>query len=431
MPVEHSPVRQNTSVASSTRAHLNQFAFNESNTNSPKRPKRKNDEISEPDEPDLPNEQNATEVLNYIYRTVRVLSKNVSDIKQQLNTHIQNCPSDNITALNATVQNLQTQLEAVVSAHKSTNNSNKITKEQYENNKKLRKDITDWESQHFKRRDAFYACYRAEREKAHLEDFVNGDAPTYDPYIPKKFRPKPIVGETEARYKIREKRSIANMMSEIELRTDTITCKKEEYTSIDTDIQSKIDLVPSEDKKRELKELWKTETESAEIRGKEYWNEKKEPWWINLKEKEPYMGYQTEMEVEETEEQDENQDADQNNERDQTVTNSRNTRPTYNHQNEQNFSWRNSNRTNHERSTRTPRTRHRFNSNARNDSITRTIDNTGNESNTRSFNTNTRNSNRSRRYPTNTNNRSDSRTRTTGPREHSFLDRGTRWHQPR
>lgn len=329
MPVNHSPIKPTLkgNANSTTVTQLSLYAY--SNPGTPKRP-RPNDDEDEPRAEEIPeiadsqNDTNMMQILKSIHSQMINLTKDVFSIKTQLNDHIQNCSSDNgtvlneiknqlnghiqncnpenVTVLNEAVKSLQNQLETVKNISHAS--SSQITKEQHESNKRKRREIQDWESNHFKRRDAFYASLRAEKEKDHLEGFITGEPI----YIPQKYRPKPIVGETESRYKIREKRSISNIAAEIELRYDTITTKKEEYAAIDQEMENKIDLISSEEKKKELKDLWKQEVIAAENRGKEYWDNKKEHWWSNLKNKEPYEGFKSVMEVDEETNEDKRND---------------------------------------------------------------------------------------------------------------------------
>lgn len=452
MPVNRSPVRENppSTPSTTTVAHLQQFAFQNNAIQSPKRSKRGNEEISDDGDEIILNmndENSALNLLKSIFKTVTNLSKDMSEIKNQLNTHMQSCNSENMATLNITVQNLQKQLELVKSL--PSNSSTKISKEQYEENKRKRKDITDWEAQHFKRRDAFYASYRAEQEKSHLEEFINGDPV----YIPKKYRPKPILGEPEIRYKIRERRSIANIMAEIELRNDTISSNKEAYTSIDLEMINKIDLISSEERKSELKELWKSETEAAEERGKNYWSEKKEHWWNNIRNNEPYTGYQSDMEVEEAGENQNSENQSTNgNQRNQAQeqTYSRVTRNDNNHRSEQNpagvqatrnapdFNNRNNRRGYNNQNQRQPN----YNSNQnktrgpRSDSNTRRPQQRG-RANSRSNNENTtRTPRRGGQYNSRTRSESNARTPsgntgTSNSNNRHFLGGTGRWYQPR
>ena len=300
MPVNHSPKNKSqnkTTVGPSAVNQLQLYAY--SSTSSPKRTKRSSEVITDSDtefdetitNAEIIDDPSKTmDLLRGIYNHVKNLTKDVSSIKNKLDEHLQCCNTENINSLTTAMKNLETKLQSVKNL--PLNSTNQINREDYNNDRKKRKEVPEWESLHFKRRDAYYACHRAEKEKEHLNKFIN-ENPIY---IPKKYRPKPLEGESAKRYKIREKRSIGCMEIDIELRNDTIACKTEEYRKFDAEIISKIETFTSEEGKRnELKELWKKEVEAAAERGKEYWIEKKEPWWNNLKNKEPYLGHQPEF----------------------------------------------------------------------------------------------------------------------------------------
>ena len=424
MPVEHSPKLKKPIVRPSSINNLQQYAFTDNQ--SPKRVKRSAEVItdSDPEEtqeemnraiPNLPepilDETNPMKLLKEILSNVSDLRCEVKDLNTKLNQHMENCNADSFKSLSDGMKNLETKLLNVTNIPANTN---QIDKDQIAEDRKRRKEIPEWENLHFKRRDAFYACYRAEQEKQHLKKFIE-EEPIY---IPRKYRPKFIEGEPEKRFKIREKRSIGCIEIDIELKNDTIASKREEYENADAEIVTKIEtFTPEESKRNELKDLWKKEIEAAEKRGKDYWKENKAPWWNNLKTKEPYLGFQEEeMEVVPEE------PTDQNIPGPQTSNSNDENNPTSNQNGTSEF--------------RPPRyNNYKGNRRANNDSGNRT------DSNQRGYNRsrpnyrndsgsglNHRNDSRSR-----VNRRNDSQSRTTQRRDESgqrFLERTVQFHRP-
>lgn len=101
------------------------------------------------------------------------------------------------------------------------------------------------------------------------------------PFIPRKFREKPITGEPQEQLEIRRELAVQKMRAEIRILECKATQNEDKYRKIDDTIVEKIHKIKPTVIGEKLSEMWQTECKTEEEKSKAIWL-KKEEWLKEL-----------------------------------------------------------------------------------------------------------------------------------------------------
>ena len=232
------------------------------------------------------SEENETSEEILLLRDIQVRLRNMEEkidtVSTDLKLHLQSCSDVNMKTLEQDVVNIKTKLNSTPTI---THPTQETRLNESLNTLKYRC-IPKWGSMHRARREGHYKSIAAEEKSIIMENYLSGPKP----YIMKKYRKPVINGETTARYKIREKLSIAEMRADIETAQVSAQECKVKYEKVDEDLFEICETLLNEEEKIKLKELWMTEVKAAESKSAQYWHSQKAPWWFNRPEMDPYIG---------------------------------------------------------------------------------------------------------------------------------------------